>query len=76
MPAVTEIIQDVLNLPRAERSFIAKKLLESLESDESFSGEEMKVFQNRSQEIREGLVKTMTLEQLQQDVSVRMALQV
>jgi hypothetical protein len=73
MPAVTEIIQDVLNLPRAERSFIAKKLLESLESDESFSGEEMKVFQNRSQEIREGLVKPMTLEQLQQDVSVRMA---
>jgi len=73
MPAVTEIIQDVLNLPRAERSFIAKKLLESLESDESFSPEEMKVFQNRSQEIREGLVKPMTLEQLQQDVSVRMA---
>lgn len=73
MPAVTGIIQDVLNLPRAERSFIAKKLLESLESDESFSGEEMKVFQNRSQEIREDLVKPMTLEQLQQDVSVRMA---
>jgi len=73
MPAVTEIIQDVLNLPRAERSFLAKKLLESLESDESFSTEEMKVFQNRSQEIREGLVKPMTLEQLQQDVSARMA---
>jgi putative addiction module component (TIGR02574 family) len=73
MAAVTEIIQDVLKLPRTERSFLAKKLLESLETDESFSAEEMEVFQSRSREIHEGRVKPMTLEQLQQDVSARMA---
>jgi putative addiction module component (TIGR02574 family) len=73
MAAVTEIMQDVLKLPRTERSFLAKKLLESLEADESFSAEEMEVFQSRSREIREGRVKPMTLEQLQQDVSARMA---
>jgi len=32
MATVTEIIGDVLNLPDAERSYLASKLLESLES--------------------------------------------
>lgn len=73
MAAVTEIMQNVLNLPRTERSFLAKKLLESLETDESFSAEEMEIFQSRSREIHEGRVKPLTLEQLQQDVSARMA---
>jgi hypothetical protein len=66
MAAVTEIMQNVLNLPRTERSFLAKKLLESLETDESFSAEEMEVFQSRSRAIHKERVKPMTLEQLQQ----------
>ncbi|MEO5916584.1 MAG: addiction module protein [Luteolibacter sp.] len=73
MAAVTEIMADVLKLPRTERSFLAKKLLESLETDEPFSTEELKMFQNRSAEIREGRVKPLTLEQLQQEVSSRMS---
>jgi hypothetical protein len=73
MAAVTEIMQDVLKLPRTERSFLAKKLLESLETDESFSAEEMEIYQSRSREIREGTVKPLTLEQLQQEVSARLA---
>lgn len=73
MTAVTEIIQDVLKLPRTERSFLAKKLLESLETDESFSTEELELFRSRSREVHEGRVKPMTLEQLQQDVSARLA---
>jgi putative addiction module component (TIGR02574 family) len=66
MAAVTEIMQDVLKLPRTERSFLAKKLLESLETDESFSAEELGLFRSRSREIHEGREKPMTLEQLQQ----------
>lgn len=72
MAAVSEIMQDVLKLPRSERSFLARKLLESLESDESFSAHEMRLFQSRSREIREGSVKPLTLEQLQQEVTARM----
>lgn len=73
MAAVTEIMQNVLKLSRTERSFLARKLLESLETDESFSAEEMQIFQNRSREIREGSVKPLTMEQLQQEVSARLA---
>ena len=73
MPAVTDIMQDVLKLPRTERSFLAKKLLESLETDEAFDAEEMRVFESRSREIREGTVKPLTLEQLQQEVAARLS---
>lgn len=73
MAAVTDIMRDVLKLPRTERSFLAKKLLESLESDESFNAEEMKEFQSRSLEIREGRVEPMTLTQLQREVSCRIS---
>ncbi len=73
MPVVSEIMQDVLKLPRTERSFLAKKLLESLETDESFSAGEMQEFQRRSREIREGSVKPLTLEELQKNVSARLA---
>lgn len=73
MAAVTEIMQDVLKLPRTERSFLAKKLLESLESDETFDAEELRIFESRSREIREGTVKPLTLDQLRQEVAARLA---
>jgi putative addiction module component (TIGR02574 family) len=65
-------MQEVLKLPRTERSFLARKLLESLDADETFSSDELEVFQNRSREIRDGSVQPLTLEQLQQQVSARM----
>ena len=73
MSAVAEIMEDLLKLPRTERSFLAKKLLESLDSDESFSAEEMEEFRLRSRDIREGTVKPLSLEQLQQEVASRMS---
>jgi len=73
MSAVTDIMQDVLKLPRTERSFLAKKLLESLESDETFDAEELRIFEGRSREIREGTVKPLTLDQLRQEVAARLA---
>jgi hypothetical protein len=73
MAAVLEIIQEVLNLPRTDRSYLAKKLIESLEMDDSFTVEEMETFNRRSREIRQGSVKPLTLEQLQQNVGTRLA---
>jgi len=66
-------MQDVLKLPRADRSFLARKLLESLETDDSFTPKEMREFESRSHDVREGTVSPLTLEQLQQEVSARLA---
>lgn len=73
MAVVGEIMQDVLKFPRADRSFLARKLLESLETDDSFTPKEMREFESRSREVREGTVSPLTLEQLQQEVSARLA---
>jgi hypothetical protein len=37
MAVFPEIMQEVLKLPRTDRSYLAKKLIESLEVDESFT---------------------------------------
>lgn len=73
MAAVLEIIQEVLNLPRIDRSYLVKKLIESLETDDSFTIEEMETFNRRSREVREASVKPLTLEQLEQSVGARLA---
>jgi hypothetical protein len=72
MAVFPEIMQEVLKLPRTDRSYLAKKLIESLEVDEPFTVEEMTTFYRRSREIREGSVKPLTLEQLQQNVGARL----
>lgn len=73
MVAVTELIKDVLKLPRTERSYIARKLLESLETDGSFSAEEMQMLERRSRDIRSGTVAPLTLEELQRELVSRLA---
>ncbi len=73
MAAVLEIIQEVLNLPRTDRSYLVKKLIESLEADDSFTVEEMETFHRRSREVREASVMPLTLEQLEQGVNARFA---
>ena len=73
MAAALEIMQEVLNLPRTDRSYLAKKLIESLEMDDSFTVEELETFKRRSREIREGAVKPLTLEQFQRNVDARLA---
>ena len=73
MDVVTDLMQDILKLPRAERSYIARKLIESLEIDESFSAEEMEVFEHRSRDIRNGTVAPLTAEQLHRELASRLA---
>lgn len=70
---VSELIEGVLSLPRTDRSYLAKKLIESLETDEAFTSEEMEIFSRRSREVRDGTVKPLTLEELQRDVRARLA---
>ena len=73
MTAVAEIMREVLKLPRTDRSYLAKKLIESLEMDETFTAEEFGIFERRSREIHNGSVKPLTLEQLQQNVNAQLA---
>lgn len=63
----------VLNLPREDRSKLATRLLVSLEDDETFTTQELQIFNRRSAEIREATCKPLTLEELQSDVAVRLA---
>lgn len=62
-----------MGFPRANRSYLARKLIGSLETDESFAAEELEVFRRRSREIRDGVVAPLTLEQFRQDIRVRLA---
>jgi len=70
---VSELIEEVLSLPRTDRSYLAKKLIESLEMDEAFTSKEMEIFSRRSREVLDGTVKPLTLEELQRDVRARLA---
>jgi len=67
------MIRDVLSLPRPERSFLARKLIESLEADDGFTSEELRSFETRSKEIRDGVVTPLSLEELRQKVDGRIA---
>ena len=73
MAAVLDIMQEVLSLPRTDRSYLAKKLIESLEMDETFTVEELETFKRRSSEICEGSVSPLTLGQLERNVAARLA---
>jgi len=70
---VSELIEEILSLPRTDRSYLAKKLIESLEMDEAFTSKEMEIFSRRSREVLDGTVKPLTLEELQRDVRARLA---
>ncbi len=58
MIAVAELIEEVLHHPRTDRSYLATKLLESLDEDENEMSEEWKSeLDRRLQDIDEGKVK-------------------
>lgn len=59
---------DVLDLPRADRTYLTKKLLESLDEEESLTMEHKSTLERRSREVREGKVTTMGLDELKEAV--------
>ncbi len=57
MIAVAELFEEALNLPQTDRSYLASKLLESLDEDDSEMNEEWKSeLGRRLQDIDEGKV--------------------
>lgn len=73
MPTISKIIDEALHLPRTERTYLAKKLIESLEEGESLTRDERLQLERRSQEIRSGAVQTLTLDELKESVSAGLA---
>ncbi len=73
MSTVTELISDALDLPRTDRTYLTKKLLESLDEMEELSAEEQVTIERRSRELREGVVKGLSLDELKEVVSHKTA---
>jgi hypothetical protein len=71
MIAVTELIEKAIHLPRTDRSYLVKKIIESLENEESFTTEELKTFARRSLEFRDSSVKSLSLEELRRNVAAQ-----
>ena len=73
MSTVTEIMDNVLDLPRVDRSYLVKKLLESLEVTDSLTVNQRSMIDRRSSEMAKGKVKPLSMEQLKQEVAKRLA---
>ena len=68
MPTVTELMNEVLDLPRTDRTYLTKKLLESLDREEALSEEQKNTLERRSREIRDGTVEAMGMDELKEAV--------
>ncbi len=73
MPTVTELMSDVLDLPRTDRTYLTKKLLESLDKEEALTETQKHTLERRSQELRDGTVAAMGLEDLKEAVRQKTA---
>jgi putative addiction module component (TIGR02574 family) len=69
MMTVNEIMNAVLTLPRADRGYLAQKLIESLDDEQEFAEGEKAVLDRRSNEIKDGTATPLTLDQLKQQVA-------
>jgi len=64
------VLEEPLSL---ERTMIATVSVVIEEKDEPFTEEQKKTLERRSREMRDGSVKTMSLEELQQSVAAKLA---
>jgi len=71
MATVTDIIEDVLSLPRSDRGYLAQKLIESLDDERDLTDDEKTTLDRRSQEMKDGTVTPLTLDQLKGRVSAK-----
>ena len=72
MATVMEMMDNVLELPRADRSYLAKKLLESLDRTDSLTENQRNMIDRRSVEMKNGQINPLSMEQLQQEVAKRL----
>ena len=73
MASVTEMMDNVLDLPRVDRSYLVKKLLESLDMTDSLTVNQRSMIDRRSSEMADGKVTPLSMEQLKQEVANRLA---
>lgn len=68
--ATTQMIDEVLSLPKPVRAFLTEKLLESLEYDDDFQmSEEWKLeIQRRCKEIDDGTTELISFEKVYQEL--------
>ena len=71
MAKVTDIINDMLSLPRTDRGYLAQKLIESLDDERDLTDDEKATLDRRSQEMNDGTVTPLTLDQLKEQVSAK-----
>jgi len=64
MISVLEIEQAIGQLSRSDRSYLAKKILISFDEPEQISEEEKELLERRSNEVKNGLVKPLSLDEL------------
>ena len=67
---VSQIIEDVKSLSAKERAFLARCLLSSLDTieEESVDEEWAKLAQKRYKELKSGLVKSVTWDEIKKDI--------
>jgi len=69
MATVTDLINDALRLPRTDRGYLARKLIESLDEERDPTDAEKATLDRRSREMKDGTVTALTLDQLEEQVS-------
>ncbi|MCP5550005.1 MAG: addiction module protein [Akkermansiaceae bacterium] len=72
MATVSEIIDDIFRLPRADRGYLAQKLIESLDDEGELTDEEKAALERRSRELNDGTVTPLSLDRLRQQVRARL----
>ncbi len=66
MPTVTEIMAQVLKLPRSDRGYLAQKIIESLDAEGDLPDAEKEMLDRRSRQLKDGTVTGITFDQLQE----------
>lgn len=65
---MTEIMEDVLGLPRTDRSYIARKLIESLDQETEFGPEWMEEIEKRVARRQSGESRSVSSEEVHADI--------
>tara|TARA_B110000908_G_scaffold148765_1_gene181522 strand:+ start:2405 stop:2668 length:264 start_codon:yes stop_codon:yes gene_type:complete len=73
MTTVTEIIDNVMELPRTDRSYIARKLIESLDREASLSNEWMEEIEKRVARRESGESQSVSREVVHVDIEKLLA---
>lgn len=68
METALDIMGNVLSLPRADRSYLATKLIESLDEEREFSPEVLDELESRSKRVRSGEVQAVSLDDVRDDI--------